>query len=98
MFKDSSLVTTEDEIKTMGSFLNKDKLKGNLIYKATRDGFSYNNYIGKVLNKPNQISIIKSEHNKVFGCFFSIPRTQSNKNESDEKAFMFSLTNKEKYE
>ena len=53
MFKDSSLVMSLDEIKTIGSFFNKDKLEGELIYKATKDGFGYDDYIGKVLNKPN---------------------------------------------
>lgn len=33
MFKDSTLVVNLEEIKTMASFFNKDKLRGELIIK-----------------------------------------------------------------
>ena len=40
-----------------------------MLYKASIDGFSYKDYIGKVLNKKNLIFIVKSEHDKVFGAY-----------------------------
>ena len=73
-------------------FLGLKSFKPHLLYQATRDGFSYQGYINNVLNKRNLLSVIKSEYGKVFGCYYSIPRTQSVKWEIDEEAFIFSLT------
>lgn len=81
----------------MVEFLDKSYLNGPMLYKGSRDGFSYDNYITKVFNKPNLFYLIQTEHDKIFGCFISIPRTQSNKKESDPKAFIFSLTHKQKH-
>ena len=83
IFNGSSLITIAEDIRSICGFFDKEELKGQMVYKATRDGFSFNNFISRVLNKPNLLSIIKTEHNKIFGSFVSIPRTQSDKRESD---------------
>ena len=42
-------------------------------YRGSRDGFHYDKWKPKVQGCPNLISIIKSEHNRLFGGFISIP-------------------------
>lgn len=45
------------------------------MYRGTRDGFGFNDYVNKVESRGNLLTIIKSEYDKVFGCFIGIPRT-----------------------
>lgn len=40
-FKDSSLVDTEDMQKVVYNFFDKDNIRANLVYKASRDGFGH---------------------------------------------------------
>lgn len=67
------------------------------LYTATKNGFKFQNYISRVLNKKNLLTIIKSQHDKVFGGFYSIPRTLSNNFTPDNQAFIFSLTHKSQH-
>ena len=79
-------------------FLNKKKFTTNLIYRASKDGFGHLTYRAKMLNKKNLITFIKTEYNKVFGFYLSIPFTnEESKWAYDYYGFMFSLTNKQKY-
>ena len=41
----------------------------NLLYKATRDGFSGLNFNEKCNGKKNTFVVVKNEHDKVFGGF-----------------------------
>ena len=67
-----------------------------MIYKASIDGFEFDDYFCKVRNKGQLLSIIKSEYNKVFGCYISRKRVDTDEWESDNFAFLFSLTHKKK--
>lgn len=48
---------------------NNGNLKMNLLYKATRDGFSGLNFNEKCNGKKNTFVVVKNEHDKVFGGF-----------------------------
>ena len=67
-----------------------------MIYKGSRDGFEFKDYFSKVKNKGYLLSIIKTEFNKVFGCYIEIKRTNIDEWERDHQAFLFSLTYKKK--
>ncbi len=43
-----------------------------LLYKASRDGFSYNNFVDKCCLKGATLTIIKSEYDRLFGGYISI--------------------------
>ena len=45
----------------------------NLIYKATRDGDSYDEFIEKVDGKGNVFVLVRSEQGKTFGGYRSVP-------------------------
>jgi hypothetical protein len=69
-----------------------------LIYKASRDGYTAAKFHSLCDNKGPTLNLIKSEHNKIFGGYTSINwgyNTSSYK--PDDKAFIFSLTNKTKH-
>ncbi len=65
--------------------------KGNLLYRATRDGFSSQAFHSKCDGKGNTITIIKSHLNYVFGGFASSAWNSSNTLINDPNAFLFSL-------
>jgi hypothetical protein len=65
--------------------------KGNLLYRATRDGFTSEAFHSKCDGKGNTITIIKSHLNYVFGGFASSAWNSSNTWINDPNAFLFSL-------
>ena len=73
-------------------------MRTNLIFKGTRDGFGYDDFSNRVKGKGNLIGLVKSEHDKVFGWYVSIPDTRDDEYHADEKAFIFSLTNRSKHD
>ena len=98
IFPKSSIVKSKEDIRCLCSFFNGDNLQGRRVYNAEKDGWTYDSFIKKVLKKKNLLTIIKTEFGKIFGCFVSIPRTQYQRWEKDEKAFIFSLTHQTKHE
>ena len=71
----------------------------NLIYRATRDGDDSDTFFEKCSNKGPTISLIKSGNDRVFGGFTKAEWTDKKGKIKlkDDKAFLFSLDNKEKY-
>ena len=63
---------------------------GNLLYRATRDGFTGQSFHSKCDGKANTITIIKNKMNFIFGGFAS-SAWHSNGFINDSKAFIFSL-------
>ena len=64
---------------------------GQLIYRATRDGFKSKTFHEICDNVPNTIVIIKTDSNDVFGGFTSVGWNSRGVNGQDEDAFVFSL-------
>ncbi len=69
--------------------------KWELQYRATRDGFTCQNFHSRCDGIANTLTIIKSEHGNIFGGF--VEKTWNSRDEfvTDAKAFVFSLVNKE---
>ncbi len=65
--------------------------KGNLLYRATRDGFNSKAFHSKCDGKGNTISIIKNNLNYVFGGFASSAWNSFGYTINDPNAFLFSL-------
>jgi len=74
--------------------------KWKLLYRATRDGFSGPKFHSKCDGIANTITIIKSEHDNIFGGFVEIAWDSTSEYgelyDPETKAFIFSLVNKEK--
>jgi hypothetical protein len=71
-------------------------MKTILIFRGTRDGFMRYNFNEECLNKGSTVTLIKSEHNKIFGGFTSLS-WRYHDDKPDPKAFIFSLSNKNKH-
>jgi len=74
----------------------------SLIYKGSRDGFTYNAFHEKCDNKSSTITVIKSkDHGRIFGGYTKATWTLvggiSYNEKNDESSFIFSLTYNERY-
>ena len=99
----SDIINNEDK-KLLNNWinLNNDK-KIKLLYKATRDGDSYQDFYRLCENKGSTITIALTTKGYKFGGFTSLswknPNCWIGKNKyyEDKNAFIFSLNNKKKY-
>ncbi len=66
-----------------------------LQYRATRDGFSAQNFHTKCDTAANTLTIIKSTNGNIFGGFVEKVWNSTGGYNDDQKAFLFSLVNKE---
>ena len=66
-----------------------------LQYRATRDGFTAQNFHDKCDTVANTLTIIKSTNGNIFGGFIEKAWDSLGKWYQDPKAFIFSLVNKE---
>ena len=69
--------------------------KWKLQYRATRDGFSAQNFHTKCDGIANTLTVIKSSNENIFGGFTEKAWDSSCHYVEDPKAFIFSLVNKE---
>ena len=67
-----------------------------MIYRGSRDGFTANAFHSKCNSKSPTISFIKSDKNKIFGGYTE-QTWEDNVWKNDDKAFLFSFSNNEKY-
>jgi hypothetical protein len=66
-----------------------------LQYRATRDGFTSQNFHSKCDGIANTLTVIKSEQGNIFGGFTEKAWDSAGRYVTDPKAFIFSLVNKE---
>jgi len=77
--------------------LKQKKINYNLIYRATRDGDSLNNFHNRVDNKRSHLSIIETYKGLKFGVFIEQLLKQTGNSLNDNKSFVFSLNLKKIY-
>ena len=77
--------------------LNKNIQKLNLLYRCSRDGDSISNFHSHCDNHPNLLVVVETSENRKFGGFTSVNYHQSLGYAYDDKAFIFSLNNRENY-
>lgn len=90
---DTFYLESEDE-HLIKSWIGKRGLRLELIYRGSRDGFTAKAFHTICDNQGPTLSLIKSEHDKVFGGYTSRSWQSDNTFHKDEEAFVFSLTNK----
>lgn len=87
-------MTKPDEINFLSECLEKP-YKTELLYRASRDGYTSRVFHKKCDNKGASITIIQSEHGLMFGGFTSLSWENSESWKIDQKdPFVFSLTKK----
>ena len=77
--------------------LNKSIKEIKLLYRASRDGDSGNNFHSMCDGKENTVTFIKSKNGKRFGGFASEAWNSNNSWSNDKNSFLFSLDNQEYY-
>ena len=77
--------------------LNKSIIKMELIYRASRDGDSSKSFHNICNGKPNTLTVIKTSVGKRFGGFTQAEWSNEEGYIPDEKAFLFSIDDKEFY-
>ena len=98
---DTDILMSEDDynflIKNTSKMLRKKILNLNQIYKASCNGDNINAFHENCKNVPNTLIIIITDEKIRFGGFTQAIWDSSNKYKFDDKAFLFSLDNKEIY-
>ena len=94
-FKDSSIVNLEDE-NTIISWFEKKPTKFNKLLDSKIDGDSTNAFENKCAKKCPTMVFVKTTNGYRFGGFTTILWTKGSYGK-DNKAFLFSLDRKEKY-
>ena len=84
-----SLILNEEECYSFAKILNS--INGELLYRATRDGFTASAFHSKCDNKSNTLTIIKNNLNYVFGGYTSSKWSSYEIETHDKDAFIFSL-------
>ena len=64
-----------------------------MLYRATRDGFSAEDFHKRCDNKSNTLTIIKSTNGNIFGGYTDKAWMSDDEYHSDPNAFLFSLVN-----
>ena len=79
----------------------KESIKSNvtfkLLWKGSTDGFGEATFHTKCDKQGPTLTVIKSQHDRVFGGFTSVPWTGSREYKKDTTAFIYSLTHGGKY-
>ena len=92
----SDLCKTTKEKNQIKEFMGSCYVVTELIYKATKDGFSASSFHSKVDGKGGVIVLIKSKSNQVFGAFTKMGFDSSNTYKNDKEAFLFHVTKGQK--
>ena len=74
----------------------KEKVKFELLWKGSRDGFGASTFHTKCDKKGPTLTVVKSEHDKVFGGYTSLNWESRGDYANDPTAFIYSLTHKAK--
>jgi hypothetical protein len=84
-----SLILSYEECLSLAEMTQSTK--GNLLYRATRDGFTAQAFHLRCDQKKNTITIIKNNLNYVFGAYASSEWNSHGDYINDPNAFLFSL-------
>ena len=101
---DSKIIDKNEQIELLANKLkskefNKNKkLKFNLIYRASRDGDSPNNYHNKCDKKAKTLCVIETIKGCKFGGYSQTMISSSCKDYKDQNSFVFSLNKMKIYE
>ena len=85
-----------NEINEISEFNNK-KIKLVLIYRASRNGFTAEDFHKYYDSKEHTVSIIKAGDNIIFEGFLNIKWSNCEGNTNDDKSFLFGLNLKKTY-
>ena len=97
-FLESKIISENDEKELILKWINpKSNIKFTLLFQSSRDGDRTSTFYNKVSNKSSILIIIKSNYGYRFGGYTTLNFQNTNNYKQDEKAFIFSIDKKKKY-
>ena len=98
LFFESKIISEKDEKDLILKWINpKSNIKLTLLFQSSRDGDRLSTFYNKVSNKSSILIIIKSNYGYRFGGYTTLNFQKTNNYKQDEKAFIFSIDKKKKY-
>ena len=98
---DSLIVSKKEDVQLLKEWISPyKKISFNLIYRATRDGDTTNDFHKMCDDKSPTICIMKTPKGFIFGGYTTVLFNNNENREvklKDDKAFVFSLNKREKY-
>jgi len=93
----NKMVILKNFIKNSSSYFKNKTFHFSLIYKATVDGDSAQNFHKNVDGKGPLVIIVKTTENKIIGGYTSKPWSSSNNIQKDDDAFLFTFESYKMY-
>jgi len=94
---DSKIITSE-QFKMLKKWITNGSVKFKLVYRGSRDGFTASAFHAKCDKIKPSVTIIQSNSdNKIFGGFTDQDWIATSKYKNSANAFVFSITEKEKF-
>ena len=90
----------EQETFLKSSVLNEVVPEGKklqMLYSGTRDGFEPDDFHERCDNQESTVFVVRTQYDRVFGGYTSIPWTKTGGQYQDNTAFLFSVTDQRKY-
>lgn len=94
---DSKILKSGDQTRLLKKWIATGSVKFKLLFRGTRDGFTAQAFHDKCDKFKNTVTLVHSNHGKVFGGFVDIDWVVTNNYKNTSNAFLFSITDKEKY-
>ncbi len=99
LFKtDSKLIDMKNDLALIESWFPGKKIRLERLYRGSEDGFNGTAYHAKCNNIPHILNVVESQYEKKFGGYTSILFNSIHREYIDPNAFIFSLTEKKKFE
>ena len=98
-FNNSSILTNKEDKLMLYNWLSKlgDIKSIELCYKASKHGDSKTSIENKLKNKKNNVYLIKTNKERIFGAYTQVELNGNSIYKKDDKAFLFSINNKSIY-
>ncbi len=96
--EEKNQIINSESFKQLNTWINPNKLlKFDLIFKASINGDTSEIFHKICDGKGPTLTIVKGKNGHIFGGYLTVPFSSDRKSHSDDKAFLFSLTNKKKF-
>ena len=99
-FDNNSLIIgdNKDDINYLKNWINQNKeIKGELLYRLSRDGSSYQTFHQNCDDKGPTLTLIKDENDMKTGGYTPLSWDSKTEWKKDNDTFIFNLTNKKKF-
>jgi len=95
---DSKIVTKLEDKNLLKKWIkDKGNVRFKLLYRGSRDGFDANTFHSKCDGYSNTLTIIRSNHNRIFGGFTDLTWNVSGNYKMSTKSWIFSLDAKARF-